>query len=267
MPYADVNGLALYYAEHGVGDPLILLHGGFGSGEMFAPILADLAKTRRVITVDLQANGRTADVGRPLRWATMADDVAAFIEHLGLNRPDVLGYSLGGGVALRLAIQQPDVLRRLVLLATPYARDGWFPEVLAGFDAMGRQLAGMLGPLRDTYVSIAPRPEDFPVLLDKTGDLLRQPYDWGADVGDITAPVMLVYGDADSVRSEHVVKFYELLGGGQRDAHWDGSLRAAARLAILPGQIHTDVLTSPGLVQAITRFLDEPTLIPPSIEG
>jgi pimeloyl-ACP methyl ester carboxylesterase len=265
MPYLDVNGLSLYYEEHGTGDPLILLHGGFGSGETFAPVLPDLAETRRVITVDLQANGHTADVDRPLRWETMADDLAALIRRLGLDGPDVLGYSLGGGVALRLAIQYPGILRRLVLLAAPCARDGWFPEVLAGFDVMGRNLSDALGPLRDAYIKIAPRPEDWPVLLDKTGDLLRQPYDWTSQIGDIAAPVMLIYGDADSVRPEHVVMFYQLLGGGRRDAHWDGSLRAAARLAILPGQIHTDMLTSPELTQVVTRFLAEPVLVPPSL--
>lgn len=266
MPYADLNGLSLYYAEHGAGDPLILLHGGFGSGEMFAPILPDLAKDRRVITVDLQANGRTADVDRPLRWETMADDIAALINHLELKKPNVLGYSLGGGVALRLAIQHPDLIRRLVLLATPAARDGWFPEVRGGFDVMGAQLADALGPLRDAYEQMAPRPEDWPVLLDKAGDLLRQPYDWTQELPDITAPVMLIYGDADSITPEHVVMVYKLLGGGRRDAHWDGSLRAAARLAILPGQIHTDVLSSPELVQTVTRFLAEQTLVPPSLE-
>jgi pimeloyl-ACP methyl ester carboxylesterase len=266
MPYADVNGLSMYYAEQGAGDALVLVHGGLGSGEMFAPILPDLAKARRVITLDLQANGRTADVNRPLRWETLADDLAAFIDKLGLVRPDVLGYSLGGGVALRFAIEHPGAFRRLVLLATPYARIGWFPEILAGFDAMGAGLADFVGPVRGWYIAIAPRPEDFPVLLEKTGDLLRQPYDWSADVENIDAPVMLGYADADSIRPEHVVKFYELLGGGRRDGHWDGSLRPAARLAVLPGQVHTDVLMSPGLAEAITRFLDERTLIPPSLE-
>jgi len=218
-----------------------------------------------VITVDLQANGRTADIDRPLRWETMADDLAALINHLEI-KPDILGYSLGGGVALRLAIQHPDLIRRLVVLSAPCARDGWFPEVRKGFDIMGRQLADALGPLREGYEKIAPRPEDWLVLLDKTGDLLRQPYDWTRDIQKTTAPVMLIFGDADSVRPEHVVMVYKLLGGGRRDAHWDGSLRAAARLAILPGQVHTDMLTSPELVQAVTRFLAERTLVPPSLE-
>jgi pimeloyl-ACP methyl ester carboxylesterase len=266
MPYATVNGLSMYYADNGDGDPVVLLHGGLGSGDMFAPILPDLIKTRRVITVDLQAHGRTADIDRPLRWETLADDLAAFIDEIGLVRPDVFGYSLGGEVALRFAIDHPDAFRRLVLLSCSYTRDGWFPEVRAGFDAMGAGLADFAVPVRDAYTAIAPRPQDFAVLLDKVGDLLRQPYDWGAEIERIDAPVMLAFADADSISPEFVVKFYQLLGGGTRDAHWDGSLRAPTRLAIMPGQIHTDLLTSPGLAVEITRFLDEPTLVPPSLE-
>ena len=129
MSYADVNGLSLYYAEHGCGEPLVLLHGGFGTGEMFGPVLPALAAQRRVIAVDLQAHGRTADVGRPLRYETMADDVAALIGHLGLVRSDVMGVSMGGGVALRTAIQHPEAVDRLVLVSVPFRRDGWFPEI------------------------------------------------------------------------------------------------------------------------------------------
>lgn len=268
MTYLATNGLSLYYEEHGEGDPLVLLHGGLGSGEMFTPVLPDLEKDRRVILVDLQTHGRTADIDRPLRWETMADDIAGLIRHLELGQLDVLGYSLGGGVALRLAIQYPDLIRRLVILSAPCARGGWFPEVLGGFDQMGAQLTEFLkpSPPYQTYTRVAPRPEDWPVLLDKTGDLLRQDYDWSDDIPSITAPVMLVYSDADSVIPGHIVDFYRLLGGGQRDAHWDGSLRAPARLAILPGHIHTDVLMSAELPSMITTFLDTEPLVPPSME-
>src|SRR5260370_18567293 len=124
MSYADVNGISLYYEEHGSGWPLVLLHGGLGSGEMYAPILPALAAGRRVITVDLQAHGRTPDVDRPMRFQTMGDDVAGLIRHLGLAQADVMGYSLGGGTALRTAIQQPNPVRRLVLVPVPCKRDG-----------------------------------------------------------------------------------------------------------------------------------------------
>jgi pimeloyl-ACP methyl ester carboxylesterase len=189
VSYADVNGVSLYYEEHGSGQPLILLHGGLGSGDMYAAIMPQLAKGRRVITADLQAHGHTADVDRPLRYETMGDDVAGLIEHLGLAQADVMGYSFGAATALRLAIQHPSLVRRLVLTSIPCRRDGWFPESLAGMDQMGSQQAGMLmqSPVYDLYSQVAPRVEDFAVLLDKTGELLRLDYDWSAEVRVITA--------------------------------------------------------------------------------
>jgi pimeloyl-ACP methyl ester carboxylesterase len=266
MSYAHVNGLTLYYEEHGDGgEPLIMLHGGFGTGADFGPVRDELARTRRVITADLQAHGGTADIDRPLRFRTMADDIAGLIDHLGLEQADVFGYSLGGGVALRLAIQYRRRVRRLVLLSAPASRDGWYPEVRAGFDAMGRHLEPMFkqSPLYAAYAKVAPRVEDFPVLIDKVGDATRQDYDWTAEVAGITAPVMLIYADADSVSPAHIAEFYALLGGGLKDASWDGSARPAARLAIMPGQIHTDMLTAPGLAAAVSTFLDAAALVPP----
>ena len=189
MTYADVNGISLYYEEHGSGQPLILLHGGLAAGSTYAPVLPALAAGRRVILVDLQAHGHTADVDRPLRYETLADDIAGLIGHLGLDQADVMGYSFGGATALRTAIQHPALVRRLVLVAVPFRRDGWYPESLAGMDQMGSHLSDMLkqGPLYELYASAAPRAEDWPVLLDKTGDLLRRDYDWSADLERITA--------------------------------------------------------------------------------
>jgi len=180
-----------------------------------------------VITVDLQGHGRTADVDRPLRFQTMGDDIAALIRHLGLAQADVMGYSLGAGTALRTAIQHPALVRRLAIVSHPVRHDGWFPESLAGFDQMGPVFAEAMkqSPLYEVYSRVAPRVEDWPVLVDKMGTMLRQDYDWSAEVAKITAPVMLVYGDADSVRPAHIAEFYALLGGGLRDANWDGSAR------------------------------------------
>ena len=236
MSYAEVNGLSLYYEEHGSGQPLILLHGGYGTGEMFGAILPLLARGRRVITVDLQGHGRTADVDRPLRFQTMGDDIAALVGHLGLAQADVMGYSLGAATAVRTAIQHPELVRRLVIVSHPARRDGWFPQSLAGFDQMGPAFAEAMkqSPIYEVYARVAPRVEDWPVLVDKMGTLLREDYDWSAEIAKITAPVMLVYGDADSVRPAHIAEFYALLGGGLRDANWDGSARSVARLAILP---------------------------------
>jgi pimeloyl-ACP methyl ester carboxylesterase len=258
MSYANVNGLSLYYEEHGEGDPLVLLHGGIGAGELLAPIVPALAAGRRVITVDLQGHGRTADIDRPLRHEQMAEDVAALISALGLGQADVMGYSLGGEVALRVAIQHPESVRRLVVVSVPFRRDGNFPEVVAQMDAMEPGAAEMLGqsPLGELYRGIAPRPQDWGTLIAKTSELLKIDYDWRAEVAALEMPVLLVFADADSVRPEHMVEFYALLGGGQRDAGWDGSQRPAARLAILPGLTHYDISVSPALPAAMIPFLD-----------
>ena len=135
--YTSVNGLNLYYEIHGAGEPLILLHGGVGAIEMFGEVLPSLAQNRQVVAVDLQAHGRTADIDRPLSFQLMAEDIAALIKHLGVEDADVMGYSLGGGVALRIAIQHPEVVRKLVLVSTPFKRDGWYPEDSHGNGADG----------------------------------------------------------------------------------------------------------------------------------
>jgi pimeloyl-ACP methyl ester carboxylesterase len=262
MSYADVNGLSLYYEEHGTGEPLVLLHGGIGASEMFAAILDELAASRRVVAVDLQGHGHTADVDRPLRPETLADDVAALIEHLGLARADVLGYSLGGMVALRTALQHPDRVRRLVLVSIAFRRDGSYPEVLAAMDAMGPELAEMIkqAPVYEHYARVAPRPEDWTEHVAKTSELVKADFDWSAEIPALAAPTMLVYADADSVRLDHIAEFYGLLGGGQRDAGVDGSGRPVARLAVLPGTTHYDIVTSPLLPAAVVPFLEAPGL-------
>jgi pimeloyl-ACP methyl ester carboxylesterase len=258
MSYADVNGVSLYYEEHGSGEPLVLLHGGISAGEMFEAILPELSAGRRVITVDLQGHGGTADVDRPLRPETMADDIAALIEHLGLERADVMGYSLGGAVALRTAIQHPERVRRLVLVSIGFSRDGSHPEVVQNMDQFSAELAPMLqqSPLYERYARLAPRVEDWPVLIAKTAEMLHTDYDWRAEAEELAPPTMLVFADADSVRPAHIVEFYGLLGGGLRDANWDGSLRPTARLAILPGTTHYDIYASPALAPAVIPFLD-----------
>jgi len=190
----------------------------------------------------------------------MADDVAALLRYLDVERADVMGYSHGGGVALRTAIQHPGLVRKLVIVSTVFRRDGWYAESLAGMEQMGPAAAEMMkpSPIYQTYARIAPRPEDWPVLVTKTGDLLRQDFDWSNEVAAIQAPTLLVFGDADSVRLTHVVEFYGLLGGGKRDVGWDGSGMSIARLAVLPGVTHYDILSAPALPTAVIPFLDAP---------
>jgi pimeloyl-ACP methyl ester carboxylesterase len=261
MSYADVNGLSLYYDEQGSGDPLVLLHGGIAGGEIYAPVVAPaLAEGRRVITVDLQGHAHTADIDRPLRPQLLASDVAALIGHLGLEQADVMGYSLGGEVALRLAIQYPDRVRRLVLVSVAFRRDGSHPEVVAAMDQFSPEAAEMIkqSPAYAHYAQVAPRPQDWAVHIAKTAELLHDDYDWTGEIANVTAQTMLVYADADSVRPDHIVEFFALLGGGLRDAGWDGSARPSARLAVIPGATHYDIYLSPLLPAAVAAFLDSP---------
>ena len=258
--YAAVNGLSIYYEIHGTGQPLVLLHGGVGAIEMFGEVLPLLAVGRQVIAVDLQAHGRTADIDRPLSFELIADDSNALIKHLGFAKADLMGYSLGGGVALQTAIRHPDVVRKLVIVSIPFKREGWYPEVLAGMEQMGPAAAEPMKqtPMYQVYASVAPKPEDWPVLLTKLGQLLKQDYDWSNDVAAIEAPTLIVVGDADSVRTAHAVELFGLLGGGKADAGWDGSGMPNARLAILPGTTHYNIFFSPALASAVTPFLDAP---------
>lgn len=255
-----MNGIELYYQIHGKGQPLVLLHGGLGAIEMFGEVLPMLAAGRQVIGVDLQAHGRTADIDRPMSYEAMADDVAALIQYLRLGKADVMGYSLGGSVAIQTAIRHPDVVRKLVAVSAPHKKSAWYPEVQAG---MGQMSSAAAEPMKQTpmyalYFQIAPRVQDWPVLLGKTGDLLRRDYDYTEAVKTLQAPTMIVIGDADSVIPRAAVEFFELLGGGQKDAGWDGSGISQSRLAILPGLTHYTIFSSPTLANTVAPFLDAP---------
>jgi pimeloyl-ACP methyl ester carboxylesterase len=258
--YALVNGLTMYYESHGAGRPLLLLHGGFGLTGMFVDILPLLAQNRRVIAVDLQGHGRTADIDRPLRIEAMAEDIAALIVHLGLKQADIMGYSMGGAVALCTAIQHPEVVRRLVVVSTPHKRAAWYPDMVAAMEQMSATAAPFMveTPMYHAYAAVAPDPQHFAALCDKMGDLLRQDYDWSVEVAALTMPTMLAIGDADSLSPASAAQFFELLGGGQRDGSWDRSGMTIHRLAILPGTTHYDIFSSPALISAATSFLDAP---------
>jgi pimeloyl-ACP methyl ester carboxylesterase len=258
--YASVHGLEMYYEIHGTGQPLILLHGGLGGIGMFNELLPQLAKSRRVIAADLQAHGRTADIDRPLRFELMADDIGGLIQHLGIEQVDIMGYSLGGGVALRTAIQHSQVVRKLVLVSAPFSQDGWYPEIMASMAQLSGAAAESMQEtaMYQGYVSVAPRPGDFAVLLNKVGDLLRQEYDWSNDVAALEMPTLIVCGDADSFPPAHAVRFFELLGGGRVDGGWDGAGMSDSRLAILPATTHYTIISSPALVSTVTPFLDAP---------
>ena len=255
--YASVNGLALYYEIHGSGRPLILLHGGLGVNTMFGDVLWQLADSFQVIAVELQAHGHTADIDRPIRYELMAEDIAALIQQLNLDKVHLMGYSLGGGVALRTAIQHPEVVDKLVLVSTAFKRHGWYPGVLASMDQLTGAAAEFMkpSPVYQEYVRIAPQPENFPTLLDKMGDLMRQPYDWSEEVAALTIPTLLVFGDADSLPPSHAAEFFALLGGGQQAAGWDNAHLPNSQLAILPGRTHYNICYDLALGTAVCQFL------------
>lgn len=254
----EANGIKYYYEVHGQGEPLLLLHGGLGSIDMFGPVLDALARTRQVIGVDLHGHGRTELGSRPIDLVDIGNDLAVVLKQLGYTQVDVMGYSFGGGAALRLAVQHPSLVRRLVIASAPFAQNGFHPEMLPQQAQVGAAMAPMMKdtPMYQSYVKIAPKPDDFPRLLDRMGELMRKPHDWSADVKTLAMPVMLVFGDSDMIRPAHIVEFYALLGGGLKDAGWMREHMSKNRLAILPDVTHYELFMAPQLVPTVLPFLD-----------
>jgi pimeloyl-ACP methyl ester carboxylesterase len=253
------NGVDYYYEIHGDGEPLLLLHGGLGSLDMFrSSVLPALAKDRQVIAVDLHGHGRTQLGDRAIDLIDIGDDLAIVLKDLGYGEVDVMGYSFGGGAAFRLAVQHPEHVRRLVLISAGYAQDGFYPEMLPQQAAVSSALFDMMKetPMYISYKEVAPKPEEFPRLLDRMGEFMRKPYDWSEDVKKLQMPVMIVFGDSDMYRPEHVVSFYKLLGGGLADAGWMREHMSKNRLAILPNVTHYDMFLSPQLVPTVLPFLN-----------
>ena len=257
--YADVNGINLYYTVHGGGRPLILLHGGLMSSELFGPVIPMLAERHQVIAVDLQGHGRTADIDRPMDVRFMADDIAALIDHLGLDRPDVVGYSMGGGVALQTAVRHPGKVRRLVVVSANIRRDAIPPEMLAQQGQVNAAAAEFMKdtPMYQHYQAVAPRPEDFPRLLDKMGQWMAKDFDFTEDVRGLQVPTLIVAADADMAPPSHYVETFKLLDGGLRDGGWmgEGRPKGGHALAILPGLTHYNIGESPLLASVVLSFL------------
>jgi len=259
--YAQVNGINLYYETHGAGRPLVLLHGGLGSGEMFGPVLPALAERHQVITVDLQGHGRTADIDRPIDVRLMADDIAALIEHLGLDKPDLVGYSLGGGVALLTAAKHPALVGRLVVASAHIRSDAIYPEMRAQQGQVNAAAAEFMKdtPMYQLYQRVAPHPEDFPRLLDKMGQAMAKEFDFTNEVRGLQVPTLIVAADADMAPPSHYVEVFRLLDGGLRDGGWMGEDRPKGghALAILPGLTHYNLVVSPLFAAVTLAFLDQ----------
>lgn len=256
--YAPVNGLEMYYESHGRGGtPLVLLHGSFMTIDLnWGELLPILAETRQVIAVEMQGHGHTADIEREPSFEHFADDVAGLVDHLGIARADVLGYSLGGGVAVHVAVRYPDRIRKVVVISSAFRPEGWMPEVLAGIEALSAQMLEAT-PLADAYRAVAPSPDGFAALVERIKRVdTATPGPTDDEVRGIAAPVMLLNGDEDGIRLEHTVEMFRLLGGG---IFGDYAGIPPARLAILPGATHVGLMArTDALARLIVPFLDEP---------
>ncbi len=260
--YAPVNGVEIYYEIHGSGEPLVLLHGGFGSIEMFGPVLGALAEKRQVIGVDLQGHGRTLPFDRPVSFAAMATDVAELIKWLGYDKVDVMGYSMGGNTALRLAIDHPEVVNKLVAASCVYAFAGWHDYNQQGMSGMAADIPATIEGMKQTpmyqaYEQLMPDAEaNWPKSVTQMANFVGKPFDWSGEIGKITSPTLIVFGDWDAVRTSHIAQFFELLGGGKQGANWDGSGMNQNRLAIIPGITHYTMFMDPRLATTALAFLE-----------
>jgi pimeloyl-ACP methyl ester carboxylesterase len=255
----NVNGIQLHYEIYGQGEPMVLIHGGLTTiGEMQAWV-RPLATARQVIAVEMQGHGHTPDTDRALSFHTLAQDIAALLDHLGIPRADVVGHSFGGAVALRTAIQTPDRVRRLVVISSPHARSRWYPEAREGMSQVGASLAEPLMRTPTGQLSRQwPEPQRFPSFLDKLGKLMSEDYDWSADVARLPMPVLLVFADNDSIPQKHIAEFFALLGGGVKEPGWLNTRLSTSRLAVVPGYSHYNFQSSPEVAQVIGKFLANP---------
>jgi pimeloyl-ACP methyl ester carboxylesterase len=252
--YANVNGLKMYYEVYGQGKPVVLLHGSFMTIPLnWAQIIPLLAKDRKVIAVEMQGHGRTRDIPREFSYEGMADDVSGLLRHLKIDSADILGYSMGGGIAFQVAVRHPEQVRRLVVLSAPYTHDGWWPDVEASFATMNADmLKGTV--IEKQYDSLGNDPARFPEFVKKVISIDLKPYDWSADVKNIQVPLFMAIGDADGVRYEHALELFRAKGGGKMgDMHG----LPQSRLAILPGTTHIGMMQrTDWLIPMITDFLN-----------
>ena len=262
--YADINGARFYYQVYGdlnsQQTPLLVLHGGYMSSEAMAPLIRPFIASRPVIALDARGHGRTGDLPGGISYEQMADDAAGVLDALKVRSADVLGYSMGGNTAIKMAVRHPDKVGKQIILSGTYSRDGWYPEVNAVLArATPETFAG--SPLQAEYLRLSPTPDAFPVLVSELRTLDAAPYDSPEDaVRRIDDKTMIVVGDADAVELEYVIKLFKLRGGGDKQVAVQGFMTEAprARLAILPGTAHVGIMANADLIaQVAIPFLDD----------
>src|SRR6476469_9490840 len=253
--YAPVNGLKMYYEIHGSGEPVVLLHGAFMAitGD-WNDWINELAKTRKVIAVEMQGHGRTADINRDITYENLSDDVAALLDYLKIERADIVGYSLGAGTAMQCAIRHPEKVRKVVSISAPMRRDGWVKEANDFWPTFTWEIFKGT-PMETEYKRLSPTPDKFPDFVNHIKATALKPYDFGADKFRATkAPMFFIHGDADGVRLDHIAEMFRLKGG---EIHGDMQPRSASRLAILPDTTHVTLMNRMSvIVPMINDFLD-----------
>ena len=243
-----VNGMQMYYEVSGAGDPIVVLHGAYMNIPTMGAIIPMLAKTHKVYAVELQGHGRTTDIARPITYQNLADDVAKFMDAVGLAKADIFGYSMGSIAGLQLAFRHPEKVNKLVLASGAYDVEGWQPEFKTMIPSMTPDMLNGT-PLPAEYRKLAPNPDGFRELARKLIQLEKEPMAWEAEVKALKTPVLIISGDADVATLEHSVKLFRLLGGG---AFGDmGKPLPASRLAVLPATSHTAVITQSDLLLAL----------------
>jgi pimeloyl-ACP methyl ester carboxylesterase len=253
--YAPVNGLRMYYEVHGRGNPVVLLHGSFMTiTNNWTDMIPRLSKSRQVIAVEMQGHGRTADIDRPFSYEHLADDIAGLLDHLKIAQADVLGYSMGGGVAMQVAIRHPAKVRRVVSVSAVFRHDGWVPEAVAAFPRME---PGMFkgSPIETEYKKLSPTPDSFDTFVRRVIQMDLKPYDFGAGQLKATkAPILFIHGDADGVRLDHVAEMFRLKGD---EIFGDMRPRSPSRLAVLPDTTHVTLMNKLDvIVPMVNEFLD-----------
>ncbi|MBB4226660.1 alpha/beta fold hydrolase [Rhizobium mongolense] len=248
-----VNGMQIYYEVSGDGDPLVVLHGAYMNIPSMGTIIPKLAKTHKVYALELQGHGRTTDIDRPITYPNLADDVAAFMDAVGLKKADIFGYSMGAAAGLQVAIRHPEKVNKLIAASVAYDAEGWQPEFTAFIPQMTVEMfVGM--PFAKDYRKLAANPDGFPTLVKKLIALEHEPMAWEADVKAVKTPVLIITGDADVATLEHSVAMFRLLGGGTMGDM--GKPLPASRLAVMPATSHTAVINQPELLHAfIEPFL------------